>query len=96
MALRERACPKTKGRPSGVQRSTSQVPGEEARDTDDESFPVRRTRVEQWFRRRLHMAVTHELPVVLQDAGVQGADVEVKATIKCMRLGGEAPEVSSS
>ena len=42
------------------------------------------------------MAVQHDLPVLIQDTEVHGAGVQVDTTIKLVRRGVEAPEVSSS
>jgi hypothetical protein len=72
------------------------VPGEDTFDADDEILPVRRNRLEKRLGCRFHIAVQHDLAVLIQDAEVHGAGVQVDATIKLVLLGVESHEVSSS
>jgi hypothetical protein len=57
----ERAWPKTKGIPSWVHRSASQVPGEETFDADDEILSIGRHRLEKRLGRCPHMPVEPDL-----------------------------------
>jgi hypothetical protein len=82
--------------PSWAQRSASQVPGEEALDTDDEIFPVGRNGFEERFGGGLHMPVEQDLPLLVQDTEIHGARVQVDATVKLVWFGVESHEVSSS
>ena len=82
--------------PSWAQRSASQVPGEEAFNADDDVLPVGRDGPEKGFGGRFHMPVEKDRPLLAPAPDVQGAGMQVDATIKLVRLGVEAPEVSSS
>jgi hypothetical protein len=57
MAFMYRAWPKTKGIPSWVHRSASQVPGEETFDADHEILAIGRNRLEKRLRCCPHMPV---------------------------------------
>jgi hypothetical protein len=72
------------------------VPREEAFDADDEIFPVGRHGLEKWFGSCLHIPVQHNLTVLIQDAEVHTAGVQVDATVKGVLVGVESHEVSSS
>jgi hypothetical protein len=96
MAFIERACPSTKGRSSRAQRSASQVPGEDTLDADDEILPVRRDGLEKRLWTGWHVAVQHDLPVLVEDADIHGAGMQVDATVKWVWLRVKAHEVSSS
>jgi hypothetical protein len=82
--------------PSRAQRSASQVPGEEPLDRDHQAVTAGGNGLEKRFRSRFHMPVQHALPVLLQDAEVHGASVQIDAPIKLVRLGVKSPEVSSA
>ena len=75
MAFMERAWPRTKGIPSWAQRSASQYQVKSPFDADDEILPVRRHGLEKRLGGRLHIAVQHDLAVLVQDAEVHGAGV---------------------
>src|SRR5207253_800022 len=72
------------------------VPREEAIDTDDQILPRGRNSLEQGVWPRGHMPGHQDLAILVQDAEVHGAGMQVNATIKCGLFGVEAPEVSSS
>jgi hypothetical protein len=79
--------------PSWAQRSASQVPGEDAFDTDNKIFPVGRNGVEERFGGGLHIPVEQNIPLLVQDAEIHGARVQVDATVKFVWFGVEAPEI---
>jgi hypothetical protein len=60
-----RAWPKTQGIPSWVPRSASQVPGEEAFDTDHEILARGRQRLEKRLGCCPHMPVEHDLSLLV-------------------------------
>jgi hypothetical protein len=60
-----RAWPKTKGIPSWVQRSASQVPGEEAFDADHEILSIGRNRLEKRLGCCPHLPVEHDLAILV-------------------------------
>jgi hypothetical protein len=72
------------------------VPGKETFDRDDQILTIGCNGLEKWFGSRLHIPVKHDLPILIQDAEVHGASVQVDATIKFVLLGVESHEVSSS
>jgi hypothetical protein len=82
--------------PSCAQRSASQVPGEETLDRHTQAVTVGGNGLEKRFRSRLHIPVKYDLPVLIQDAEVHGASVQIDATRILVRLGVKSPEVSSS
>jgi hypothetical protein len=96
MAFMYRAWPKTKGIPSWVQRSASQVPGEDALDADNQVFAVGGNSFQKRFGPCLHIPVQHDLTVLIQDAEIHGAGVQVDPAVKLVLLGVESHEVSSS
>jgi hypothetical protein len=96
MAFLERAWPRTKGRPSRAQGSARQVPGEKTCPADDEGLLIGSDGRERRCRRRLHMLVTHALPILVQEANGHAPGVQIEAPIKLVRHGGASPEVSSS
>src|SRR5919106_588603 len=95
MAFIARAWPKTKGIPSRAQRSASQVPGEDACDTDHEVLPVGSKSLQKRFRPCLHVLVEEDLSILVQHAQVHATSLSVNTTVKLVRLGVESPEVSS-
>jgi hypothetical protein len=82
--------------PACVQRSASQVPGEEAFDADHQTRARGRNRLAKRCRRGLHMPVQHALAVLIQDTEIHGSCMQVDATIELVLLGVESHEVSSS
>jgi len=72
------------------------IPGEEACDTDDEVLTRGRNGLEKRVRPCLHMPVDQYLSIVVQDADVHGAGMEVNAAVKFVLCVVEAHEVSSS
>ena len=82
--------------PSRVQRSASQVPGEETFDADHQVLAVGCKRLEKRFRPCFHVPVAQDLSLLVQDAEIHGAGVQVDTTIKLVRLRVESPEVASS
>jgi hypothetical protein len=95
MAFIESAWPNTTGRPSRAQRSASQVPGEEACDTDHEVLPVGRKSLKKRFRPGLHVLVEEDLSILVQHAQGHATSMSVKTTVKLVRLGVASHEVSS-
>jgi len=72
------------------------VPSEDAFDADHHVLPVGRNRLEEWSRGCFHSSVQQDLSVLLQDAEVHGAGMQVDAARKLVRFGVESHEVSSS
>src|SRR5919106_6881417 len=91
-----RAWPKTKGIPSWVHRSASQVPGEEACDADDDILAIGRNRLETRLGCCPHIPVEYDLSILVYNTARHRPGVQVDATVKLGRLGVESPEVSSS
>jgi hypothetical protein len=82
--------------PSCAQRSASQVPGEETRARANQAVTVGGHGLEKRCRSRLQISVQYNLPVLIQNAEVHGASVQIDATIQLVRRGVKSPEVSSS
>jgi len=72
------------------------VPREDTFHTNDEVLLIRSNGLEKRFGSGLHMAVQHDLPVLIQDTAIHGEGVQVDATRKLVRLSVESHEVSSS
>lgn len=72
------------------------VPRKEAVDADDQIGPGGRHGCEKRCRASRHGPVQQELPLLVQDAEVQGAGMQVDAAVNLVLLRLEAPEVSSS
>ncbi len=79
-----------------MQRSASQVPGAQAFDGDDPVGPIGGHVPEKRLRAGLHVPMPHDLAVLVEDADVHGAGMQIDATGKCRWPGVEAPEVSSA
>jgi hypothetical protein len=79
-----------------VHRSASQVPGEEAFHADHEILSIRGNRPEKGLGCGPHIPVEHDLALLIQDAEVHGAGVQVDPAVKLVLLGVESHEVSSS
>jgi hypothetical protein len=71
-------------------------PREETFDTDNQILSVRCHGLEKWLRCGLHMPVQQDLSVLMQDAEVHGAGMQVDAAVKLVLFRVESPEVSSS
>ena len=65
-------------------------------DGDDQTLTRRGNGLEKGFRRRFHVAVRQDFPIVTQDADLHGAGMQVETTVTLVLVGVEAPEVSSS
>jgi hypothetical protein len=72
------------------------VPGEDAFDADDEILPVGGNGLQKCFGCRLHIPGLKDLTILVQDAEIHAAGVEIDATLKLVLLGVESHEVSSS
>ena len=71
-------------------------PGEEPCDGDDELVTSGRHDLANRLWAGSHLAVSQDRAVLVQEADRQGAGRQVEATVRLVRLGGAAPEVSSS
>ena len=94
-AFMERACPRTKGRPSSAQRSASQYPGEQALDGDDNPRSIRGHGFQERPPGRFLMTVHQDLLDLVEDAGVHRPGVPVDAAVKWVLSGVKSHEVSS-
>jgi hypothetical protein len=65
-------------------------------DADDEILPVRRNRLEKRVGGCLYIPVQHDLAVLIQDAEVHRAGVQIDPAVKLVLSGVESHEVSSS
>ena len=72
------------------------IPGEETCDADDQIGPVRRDGFEKRLRASRHVPVHQNLAILVQDAEVHGAGMQIDAAVKLVLLGVESHEVSSS
>ncbi len=72
------------------------VPGEDAFDTDDQVLPVGRNGLEKRLWACGHIPVHKDLSILVQDAEVHGAGMQVDAAVKLVLFGVESHEVSSS
>jgi hypothetical protein len=71
------------------------VPGEQARDGDDNPLSIRGHDVQEGLRAGLHLAVHQDRAVLVEDADVHRPGVPVDAAVKWVRSGVQSPEVSS-
>jgi len=71
------------------------VPGKEACDTDDQVFPGGRNGFEKRCGASRHVPVHQELTILVQDAEVHGAGMQVDAAVKWVLLRIESHEVAS-
>jgi hypothetical protein len=67
------------------------VPGEETRDGHDEAVPRRGHGFEKRFGSRFPVTVEPDFAILTQDADIQGAGMQVDATVKWVLLGVESP-----
>jgi len=88
--------PEDKRQPLPSAQVSKPIPGEDACDADDQILPRGRNRLEKGVGSRWHIPVHEDLSILVQDAEVHGAGMQVNATIKFVLFGGESPEVSSS
>src|SRR5437867_12405189 len=77
IAFMERAWPRTIRNALTGAEVSKPVPGEDAFDTDNQILSVGCNRLERWFRRGLHIPVKEDLSVLIQDAEVHGAGMQV-------------------
>ena len=63
------------------------VPGEDAFDADDDVFPVRSDGREKVLGLCAQVAVEHDLPALIDDAGVYAAGVEIDASVVAVLFG---------
>ena len=82
--------------PSSGHRSASQVPGEETFNGDDQILPRGRHHLEKCLRASVHVAMDHHIAVLVEDAQVPGARVQVDAAGPLVRPCVASPEGSSS
>jgi hypothetical protein len=87
MAFMERACPSTQGRPSWTQRSASQYQATRYAVAHDELVMERGGGLEERIRTGFHSVVEHDLPVVIADTGIHGADMQIDAAVKLLVMG---------
>jgi hypothetical protein len=88
--------PEDKRQPFAGTQVSKPIPGEDAFNTDDQIFPVGRNGLEERFWGGVHIPVEQNLSVLVQDAEIHGARMQVDATIKLVLFGVESHEVSSS
>ena len=74
----------------------SQVPGEETFNGDDEILPRGRNHLAKGLQSGCHLAMDHVSAVLLEDAHMHGACVQVDAAVPFVLPGVESPAVSSS
>ena len=72
------------------------LPGEETCDADDQSGPGRRDSCEKRCGASRHVPVHQHLAILVQDAEIPGAGMQIDAAVTLVLLGGESHEVSSS
>jgi hypothetical protein len=73
--------------PSRAHQSASQVPGEEAFDTDDQIRPVGRDGLEKWLWAGWQIPVHQDLPLPVHHTEIHGAGVQIDAAVKLMLVG---------
>jgi hypothetical protein len=72
------------------------IPSEETLDRHHQAVTLGRDGREKWCWAGGHVAVQHDLPILLEDADLHGAGMPVDATVQLVLRGVESPEVSSS
>jgi len=72
------------------------VPGKQTLDGDNEALAVRREGLEQGGRSGLHGTVQQDFSSVIHDTDVHAPRMQINTTVKCVLVGVESPEVSSS
>ena len=68
--------------PSSSAEVSEPVPGEDAFDSDNQTVPIGRNGLEKRFRTGFHIAVEQDLPVLVHEADIHTAGVQVDATVK--------------
>src|SRR2546430_14965204 len=76
--------------------SSQPVPGAETCYCHHEAVTRRCHGVEQWFRRRVHVAVHQDFPGMVDDTDVHAPGMQVDAAVIWVWVGVASPEVSSS
>src|SRR5918996_1494678 len=72
------------------------VPGEDTFDGDDKLRTIGCHDLEQGVRAGFHVALYHDLAVLVQNADVHASGVEIDAAVELVLCGVESPAVSSS
>jgi hypothetical protein len=72
------------------------VPGKHALYRNNDILTIGRNSLEKRLWASWHVAVQHDLPVLIQDADLHGPGMQVDATVKFVLLRVKAHEVSSS
>lgn len=72
------------------------VPGEETFNRDDEPLPIGGSDLKQRLRIGVHMTVPHDLAILVQDAAIHRAGVQLAPTVKLVLMSVKTHEVSSS
>src|SRR5262249_14426530 len=72
------------------------IPGKYALDGHDKPLPIRGHGFEKGFRSSFHIAVEQDFPVVVHEADIHGARMQINATVKGVLVGVESHEVFSS
>jgi hypothetical protein len=71
------------------------IPGADALDGHHQAIMIGRNGLEKGFRRRLHIAMHQDFPLLAHDADIHGAGMQVDPTVKWVLVGVESHEVSS-
>src|SRR5262249_20560895 len=72
------------------------IPGKYALDGHDKLLLIRGHGFEKGFRSSFHIAVEQDFPVVVHEADIHGARMQINATVKGVLVGVESHEVFSS
>ena len=72
------------------------VPGAHTLDRHDNPLSIRGNGLQKGLRSGFHIAMHHDLAIVVQDADIHSAGMQVDAAVKWVLLVVEAHEVSSS
>jgi hypothetical protein len=72
------------------------IPAEDTFDADEQMSPVGCDGLQKRFWASGHVPVEQNLSILVSDTEVHGAGMQIDAAVTLMRLGVEAPEVSSS
>jgi hypothetical protein len=82
--------------PSAAHQSASQVPGEQTFGGDHHLGSIGGNALQQGIGAGLHRAVQENFAALVKDTDLPGPGVQGDAAVIVMRLGVEAPEVSSA
>jgi hypothetical protein len=69
------------------------IPSEDTLDGDDQPRTIGGNGPEKVFRRRFHVAVQQDFPILTQDADVHAPGMQVNTAVKLVLVGVEAPEI---